>query len=202
MRKIIVHNFVTMDGVIQSPGSAHEDPENFQWGGWSGPHWDDQMAAKMGKITASPYDLLLGRRTYEIFAGYWPHQKDNPTTETFNRITKYVVSDSDPDISWQHSVLMTGDVVEAIRELKASEGSDLLVYGSSNFVQTLLENGLVDVMHNWIFPVTIGEGKKLFGEGTQPAQWKLTEVEVSGTGVIMAAYVPDGEIKTGEMSPD
>jgi dihydrofolate reductase len=200
MRKITVCTFVTMDGVIQSPGSPKEDTKNgFKWGGWAATYWDDVMNQAMAKTTAQPYDLLLGRRTYDIFAAYWPNQEPNPTTDTFNRIEKFVVSNSDVMLSWVNSTLITGDVVASLKALKNTDGPNLLVYGSSNLVQTLLRFQLIDVMQNWIFPVTLGSGQQLYEDGTQPLGWKLSNAEVSNTGVIIADYVPDGAVQTGQM---
>lgn len=187
-----------MDGVLQSPGSPEEDQRNgFKWGGWSAPHWDDTMNEAMGKITSLPYDLLLGRRTFEIFAAFWPHQKDDPTSETFNRINKYVIATTNLDLSWENSFLISGDIVAALKALKSQSGPDLLVYGSGRLVQTLLRHHLIDVLHNWTFPVTLGSGQKLFEEGTQATQWKLLNGTVSSTGVLIASYVPDGDVKRG-----
>ena len=189
-----------MDGVIQSPGSPEEDRRNnFEYGGWSALYWDAIMNQAMAKTTSQPYDLLLGRRTYEIFAAFWPNQAPNPTTETFNIIQKFVVSNSTLDLTWKNSTLITGDVVGSLKELKNSEGPDLLVYGSSDFVQTLLKFDLIDVLQNWIFPLTLGTGQKMFESGTKSVNWKLLDAEVSTTGVIIANYVPDGEVKTGQM---
>ena len=129
MRKIIACLFLTMDGVLQSPGGPDEDPSNnFKWGGWSAPHWDDLMNTQMAKLTAAPYDLLLGRRTYEIFADFWPKQEGDPTSEAFNRINKYVVATTKVDTSWQNSILISENVIEEIHKLKATEGPNLLVY--------------------------------------------------------------------------
>lgn len=200
MRKITVCTFMTMDGVIQSPGSPEEDTKNdFKWGGWSALYWDELMNKAMAKTTAKPYDLLLGRRTYAIFAAFWPQQAPNPTTDTFNAVQKFVVSSSSPDLSWENSILITGGVVAELKELKKSEGPDLLVFGSSNLVQTLLEHQLIDTMQNWIFPVTLGTGQQLFEGGTQPVAWKLLNAEVSDTGVIIVSYAPGGPVVTGQM---
>jgi dihydrofolate reductase len=200
MSKIIVHEFLTMDGVLQAPGGPDEDTRNdFKWGGWSFPYWDDVMGEAMAKITAAPYDLLLGRRTYEIFASFWPNQKNNPTSETFNRIEKYVVSATNPDTSWKNSTLIEGDVVDKLKRLKAGDGPDLLVYGSGNLCQTLFENHIIDILHIWLFPVTLGSGQRFFEHGTQPLQWKLEETVVSSSGVIMTSYLPEGAVKTGSM---
>lgn len=203
MRKIIVSTFLTMDGVLQAPGGPEEDTSNhFKWGGWSFPYWDDLMNEAMAKIMSTPFDLLLGRRTYEIFAAHWPYQQNDPIGELFNRIQKYVVATTPIDLSWQNSVLVTGDVVCELKKLKEQDGPNLLVHGSSRLMQTLLSNHLVDALHPWTFPITLGEGKRLFEEGTQALEWKVTEATVSTTGVIMGSYVPDGNVKTGSFAPD
>lgn len=191
-----------MDGVLQAPGGPHEDPtNNFRYGGWSFPHWDDVMNEAMGKIMSAPYDLLLGHFTYDIFAAYWPYQND-AIGEAFNRITKYVVATKPVDLSWQNSVLISGDVVGELKKLKAQDGSDLLVNGSGKLIQTLLQHHLVDELHTWIFPVTLGRGKKLFEGGTQAQEWQLTGSVVSTTGVLIASYVPKGEVRTGSFVAD
>lgn len=156
----------------------------------------------MVDIMAQPFDLLLGRRTYEIFAAYWPYAKGHPIGEVFDRAHKYAVSSKSVKLSWANSTLITGDVVAGLRKLKASEGPDLLVYGSGKLIQTLLKEGLVDKLYTWVYPVTLGEGKRLFAEGTQPAQWKLLHSVISTTGVIIATYEPAGELKTGLIGPD
>ncbi|TDE10827.1 dihydrofolate reductase family protein [Dyadobacter psychrotolerans] len=204
MRKIIVSTFISMDGVLQSPGGPFEDPDNhFKWGGWSVEYWDDLMNKTMQQSTSQPFDLLLGRTTYEIFAAHWPYQKDDPTSEKFNKIQKFVVSSRQTiDLSWQNSTLLTGDVAAELKKLKQQQGPDLLVNGSGKLVQTLLENKLVDLLHTWVFPITLGAGKKLFDSGTQPSQWKLTDAKLASTGVIIASYIPDGDIRLGSFVPD
>jgi dihydrofolate reductase len=202
MRKIIVATFMSMDGVLQSPGGPHEDTSGgFKWGGWSFPYWDELMNKTMEKIMSAPFDLLLGRRTYEIFAAHWPYQ-DDEIGKVFNRIRKYVVATRPVDLSWQHSILINGDVVNELKKLKQQDGPNLLVHGSSRLMQTLFSNHLVDDLHTWIFPLTLSRGKKLFEEGTQALEWKLIGSVVSTTGVIIASYVPNGEVKTGSFVPD
>ena len=197
MRKIIISTFLSMDGVLQAPGGPDEDRSGqFKWGGWTFPYGDDVMNDTMGKIMSKSYDLLLGRRTYEIFAAHWPYQEDM-IAETFNRVQKYVVSTTPVDLSWQSSTLIAGDVVSELKKLKEQDGPDLFVFGSGRLVQTLFANHLADELHTWIFPVTLGSGKKLFEEGTQAVQWKLTDTVISTTGVIIASYVPDGDVRTG-----
>lgn len=202
MRKIIVVTYMTMDGVLQAPGGQEEDPSNgFKWGGWSFPYWDELMNHTLRRIMSTPFDLLLGRRTYEIFAAHWPYQKDQ-IGETFNRIDKYVVATTPIDLSWKHSILVSQDIVNELKNLKKQDGPDLLVFGSSGLLQTLFSNHLVDVLHTWTFPITLGKGKKLFQEGTPTQEWKLTESVVSTTGVAIASYLPDGEVKLGSFVPD
>lgn len=198
MRKIIVTTFLTMDGVLQAPGGPQEDTTNgFIWGGWQFGYSDEPSREALGKIMAEPFDLLLGRKTYEIFASYWPYNADNPIGEKFNRINKFVVATTPIDTSWEHTTLISEDVVNELKKLKEQDGPDLLVHGSGRLIQTLFENQLVDVLYTWIYPLTLGKGKKLFAEGTTPQQWKMTASLISPTGVIMAKYVPDGEVRIG-----
>ena len=191
-----------MDGVLQAPGGPEEDRTNgFEWGGWSFAYADELTNHAITKIMSNPFDLLLGRRTYEIFAAHWPYQND-VIGEKFNHINKYVVATTAIDTSWKNSVLINGDVVNELKKLKAGDGPDLLVHGSSRLVQTLFSNRLVDVLHIWTYPVTLGKGKKLFEEGTPVQEWQLTESTVSTKGVIMASYVPAGEVKLGSYVPE
>jgi len=187
-----------MDGVLQAPGGPQEDTTNgFIWGGWQFGYSDEPSREALGKIMAEPFDLLLGRKTYEIFASYWPYNADNPIGEKFNRINKFVVATTPIDTSWEHTTLISEDVVNELKKLKEQDGPDLLVHGSGRLIQTLFENQLVDVLYTWIYPLTLGKGKKLFAEGTTPQQWKMTASLISPTGVIMAKYVPDGEVRIG-----
>ncbi|WP_199140112.1 dihydrofolate reductase family protein [Pedobacter sp. ASV12] len=197
MRKIIVTTFLTMDGVLQAPGGPEEDRSNgFKWGGWQFGYPDEVTDKALTKIMSAPFDLLLGRRTYEIFAAYWPYQNDG-IAEKFNRISKYVVGTTPIDTSWNNSTLISHDVVNELKKLKAQSGPDLLVHGSSVLAQTLFANGLVDVLHTWIYPITLGKGKKLFGQGVPAQEWKLTESAISENGIIVASYAPNGEVKLG-----
>jgi dihydrofolate reductase len=200
MRKLVVLSFVTLDGVMQAPGGPEEDASGgFKYGGWVVGYWDDFLGKVMDAQMAEPFDLLLGRRTYEIFAGYWPHAKseDQPLADRLNEAKKYVVSKTLGKLEWKNSTLIKGDVVDEIRKLKKQDGPEIQVHGSSNLIQTLLKSDLVDEFRLKIFPVTVGMGKRLFGEGTIPASFKLLESKVSTTGVVVATYVRDGEIKTG-----
>ena len=197
MRKLVVLSFVTLDGVMQAPGGPEEDISGgFKYGGWTVGYWDDFMGKVMAAQMAELFDLLLGRKTYEIFAAYWPNAK-NETADKLNKARKYVVSTTLKKLDWNNSTLIASAVVDEIRELKKQDGPEIQVHGSSSLIQTLLKNDLVDEFRLKIFPVTIGTGKRLFGHGTIPASFKLVEYKVSTTGVIVATYVRDGEIRTG-----
>ncbi len=195
MRKIIVLSFITLDGVMQGPGGPTEDTSgNFTYGGWTVPYFDDFLGNIMGEQMSRPFDLLLGRKTFEIFASYWPHQEgENP----INEATKYVASNTLTTHEWKKSVFLKGNVVDAIKKLKQQDGPDLQVHGSGNLIQTLLEHDLVDEFWLKIFPVTIGKGKRLFAEGTMPAAFKLQDSKTSPSGVIVASYTRAGKVKTG-----
>ena len=197
MRKIVVLTFVSLDGVMQAPGGPEEDTSGgFTFGGWTAPYFDEMGGKIMGEQLTPPFDLLLGRKTYDIFAGFWPTSQD-PGADALNRATKYVVSGSAPELSWDTSVLITGDVVTKLKELKAADGPMLQVHGSSVLIQTLLKHDLVDELWLKTFPVTLGSGKRLFGEGTMPMAFKLTSSQVTPSGVIIANYLRDGDVQTG-----
>jgi dihydrofolate reductase len=204
MRKIITTTYITLDGVLQAPGGPEEDTSNgFAYGGWQ-MAWDepDEVADNiMTKFMDTPYDLLLGRRTYDIWAGFWPQHKDEPIWgKRFDRATKYVVDYKPFKLPWDKSELITGDVVEEIKKLKKTDGPDLCVWGSGNLIQTLLKHNLVDQMHIWIYPITIGTGKKLFAEGTQPERFKPVEGKITKTGVVYAVYEPAEPLKKGSLA--
>jgi dihydrofolate reductase len=199
MRKIIVLTFVTLDGIMQGPGGPTEDPSgNFTHGGWLVPYFNDVVGSAMGEQIGKPFDLLLGRKTFEIFATYWPQYEggNNP----INLATKYVVSKTLTTHAWQKSVYLKGDVVDEIRALKQQDGPDLQVHGSSNLIQTLLAHDLVDEFWLKIFPVTVGQGKRLFDQGTPPASYTLVSSHSSPSGVIIATYKRAGELKTGSVA--
>jgi dihydrofolate reductase len=197
VRKIVVLTFVTLDGIMQAPGGPKEDPSgDFKYGGWSVGYWDDFMGKVMEIQMSKPFDLLLGRKTYEIFAAYWPHAQE-PGADYLNEAKKYVVSTTLGKLDWNNSTLITGDTVDEIKKLKKQEGPEIQVHGSSNLIQTLLKNDLIDEFRLKIFPITIGTGKRLFGDGTIPASFKLIETKSSTTGVIVATYTREGQIKTG-----
>jgi len=203
MRRIIVVTFISLDGVMQAPRSPTEDTTGgFTYGGWTHPHFDQTLAAAMGEIFSRPFDLLLGRKTYDIFAAYWPQVTDpnDPIAGPFNRATKYVASHSNPMLSWQNSQLLGKDVPTALRSLKQEEGPDILVQGSSELLQTLWSNSLIDKFSVLIFPVVLGKGKRLFGDGTHAAGLKLVKSQIYPTGVIFATYKPDGTVRTGDFT--
>lgn len=202
MRRIISTTFLTMDGVYQAPGGPEEDLSGgFAHGGWSFGYWDDVADKTLHAFMSEPFELLLGRRTYDIFAAFWPTtDKDLDVAKPFNETRKYVVSRSPRELSWQNSTLVTGDVAAQLRQLKAADAPDLWVHGSGNLIQSLLLHGLLDRMHIWTFPVTVGSGKRFFGEDTPAAGWKVVESKVATTGVVIATYEPDGEIKKGSFA--
>lgn len=194
MRKIIVLEFLTLDGVMQAPGGPTEDTsDNFKFGGWTAPYFDEVSGKEMESQMKGEYDLLLGHKTYDIFAGYWPeHTEGWPVV---NKITKYVVSKTLKKPTWENTV-MVNDINE-LKKLKYSNGPTLQVYGSANLVQTLMAQDLVDEFWLKIFPITLGSGKRLFDKGTIPASFTLVESKISSSGVIFASYKRAGEVKTG-----
>lgn len=199
MRKIITTTFVTLDGVMQAPGGPDEDKAGgFKYGGWqrSFPS-DETLTLILGGFFTIPFELLLGKTTYDIFAAFWPHATtDLEVAVPFNSTKKYVVSHKPFEPSWNNSICITGDVVAEIKKLKEQDGPDLWVWGSGNLIQTLLKSNLIDRMHLWIHPITIGNGKKLFAEGTQAEGFKLVDSKISGTtGIIFATYEPAGALK-------
>lgn len=201
MRKIKVLSFLSLDGVMQAPGGPDEDTSGgFEYGGWTFPLSDETSGQMMLEQLRGPYDLLLGRKTYEIFAGYWPHHDDNPIGKVFNKTKKYVASrtlKALTHLEWNNSELLKDDIVESIKKLKSEDGPELQVHGSGNFIQTLLKNDLVDELLLKIFPVTLGKGKRLFAEGAMPAAFTLYESKTTPSGVIFANYRRAGEVKTG-----
>ncbi len=199
MRKIIVLTFVTLDGVMQAPGGPEEDTTGgFKYGGWLVPHFDDFLGQTMAEQMARPFDLLLGRKTYETFAAYWPHHIEEGAG--INNATKYVASHRPMEFTWERSVLLKGDVVEEVKKLKAQDGPELQIHGSANLIQTFLKHDLVDELWLKIFPITLGTGKRLFAEGTIPAAFTLREAKTSPSGVIIASYERAGEVKTGSVA--
>lgn len=200
MRKLVVLTFISLDGVMQAPGGPEEDTSGgFKYGGWTVPYWDEFSGKMMDEQMSMPFDLLLGRKTYDIFAAYWPKQdeKTSLVAAQFNKARKYVVSHKPIKLSWDNSAPINGDVVAAIKKLKQQDGAMLQVHGSGNLIQTLLKNDLVDELWLKIFPVTLGSGKRLFSEGVIPAAFKLLKSETSPSGVIFASYKRSGDVKTG-----
>lgn len=196
MRKIIVLTFITLDGVMQAPGGPGEDDSgNFKYGGWTVPYFDDALGKVMTEQMSRPFDLLLGRKTFEIFAAYWPHHEEEGAG--INRATKYVASNTLTKHEWNKSVFLKGNVADEIRKLKQQDGPELQVHGSGNFIQTLLKHDLVDEFWLKIFPVTLGTGKRLFGTGTIPGSYTLVEYKSLPSGVIVANFKRAGEVKTG-----
>lgn len=196
MRRIVVLSFITLDGVMQAPGGPEEDTAGgFKYGGWTAPFFYESDAAADALMAKQmqPADLLLGRKTYEIFASYWPEHGD--IWPGVNEVTKYVASTTMDKADWNNSTILKN--VDAIKALKNSEGGDIQVHGSGNLVQTLLQHDLVDELWLKIYPLTLGTGKRLFGEGTIPAAFKMTESQVTANGVIFANYTRAGEVQTG-----
>ncbi len=203
MRKIVVLSFISLDGIMQAPGGPEEDTsDGFKYGGWTAPYSDRFSGKFMIEQMSMPFDLLLGRKTNDIFTAFWPKQdeKINIIASKFNKAQKYVVSHKDIELSWKNSVLIKDDVVTQIKELKQQDGPMLQVHGSGNLIQTLLKNDLVDEMWLKIFPVTLGSGKRLFGEGTVPAAFELLKAETTPSGVIFASYQRSGDVKTGSLA--
>jgi dihydrofolate reductase len=197
MRKLIVLTFISLDGVMQGPGGPDEDRSGgFKYGGWSMPYFDDVVGQAMGEQMGHPFDLLLGRKTYDLFASFWPKATD-PTGDAINRATKYVVTHRPVSEDWKKTVRIDGDVVGKIKQLKQENGPELQVHGSSNLIQTLLKNDLVDEFWLKIYPITLGPGKRLFGEGTIPAGFSVVKSTISPNGIIVASYRRAGEVKQG-----
>jgi dihydrofolate reductase len=197
MRELIATTFLTLDGVMQAPGGPGEDDDDgFAYGGWSATLWDERMGEVMGGIMGKPFDLVLGRRTYDIFAGYWPNAPEDAIAKPLNDATKYVASRGRPELTWGPSELIA-DAAEGIARLKDGDGRQLQVHGSGNLLQTLIRHNLVDRFYLWVFPVVVGPGKRLFADGTVPSALKLVDNVVSATGVVIGTYEPAGEIALG-----
>jgi dihydrofolate reductase len=204
MRKLVVTTFVTLDGVMQAPGGAGEDPSGgFSYEGWLVPHFDEAIGEQMNEWFAGAEDFLLGRGTYEIFYGSWPKMiSDDPVSQGINFKTKHVASRSLSSIEWETARLIEGEVAPAVRELTASDGGELQVHGSAGLIQTLLAEDLVDELRLVVFPVSLGQGKRLFGDGAIPRTWRLTAHKVSGTGALMLSYERVGDVETGSVGPE
>ena len=200
MRKVVAAAFVSLDGVMQAPGAPEEDPTGgFKFGGWTFPYWDDAMGEVMGELFTEPFALLLGRKTYDIFAAYWPYQ-DDPIGHAFNAATKYVATRSDREFSWENTVPLRGDAADQVGRLKKEDGPRLLIQGSSVLIHSLQQKGLIDVYQLLIYPVLLGKGKRIFGEDARPEELKLQQTKAFSTGVMLARYTPSGEVKTGSFA--
>lgn len=207
MRRIVITAFISLDGVMQAPGGPEEDHTGrFTLGGWTVPFWEGEGAVEMGTFLdetfGQPFDLLLGRRTYEIFAAHWPHVgPDDPMGALFDRVTKHVAAGPDIPLEWQNSRRLGPDAVGAVRALKAGDGPDLLIQGSSVLVQALLANDLIDEFRLLVFPVLLGPGKRLFGEGTVPTTLRLARSRTAANGVVMSVYERmGGDVATGSFA--
>ncbi|MBL8380494.1 MAG: dihydrofolate reductase family protein [Burkholderiales bacterium] len=202
MRRLIASTFVSLDGVMQAPGGPEEDPANsFNLGGWTFSFWDEVMGRSMSGFDGKDRDLVLGRRTYEIFEAHWPHQSaDDPTARALNAARKYVASHTLKALSWEHSILLGSDVVGAIAALKAQPGHDLQIIGSGNLIQSLHAASLIDEYNVWTFPVILGGGKRLFETGAKPGALHLVSTHASTTGVVMTTYVPAGGVPLGSFA--
>jgi dihydrofolate reductase len=200
MRTLAINTFLSLDGVMQAPGGPDEDPTGgFTHGGWGVPYFDDAMMEAMA--TSAPYELLLGRGTYEIFAAHWPHDS-GPIADHLNRTRKHVASRTLDRAEWQNSTIIAGDVAGYVRELKADDGPEIQVHGSPGLLQTLLEHDLVDEYRLWVFPVVLGYGKRLFGDGARPMALRLAGHRVTATGVTVTTYTRAGAVETGSFEFD
>ena len=202
MRKLIASTFVSLDGVMQAPGGPEEDPSGgFAFGGWTFDYWDEAMGRSMNGVDGKDRELLLGRRTYEIFEAYWPYQPaDDPIARTFNATRKHVASRTLGQLEWNNSTLLQGDVVAAVAGLKSQAGLDLQIIGSGNLIQTLHAASLIDEYNVWTFPVVLGRGKRLFEAGAKPGALRLVASQASTTGVVMSTYVPAGDVPVGSFA--
>jgi dihydrofolate reductase len=205
MRKVITGVFVSLDGVMQAPGGPEEDPtRGFKFGGWVVPHIDEVFGQAVDRMFGQPFDLLLGRKTYEIFAAHWPYAEggeDDSIAKLFNSTTKYVATRSTMDLTWTGSVPLH-DAAADVARLKQEDGPALVTQGSSNLIQTLLANDLIDEINMFTFPIVLGNGKKLFDQGAKPAAFKLMNHRVTTTGVVIARYQRAGDVVTGDYAMD
>jgi dihydrofolate reductase len=201
MRRLLVTTFLTLDGVMQAPGGPGEDDDaGFPYGGWSVNYWDETLDEVMGATTGKPFAMLLGRKSYQILAGYWPTAPEEAGGAELNAATKYVASRGTPELTWQNSVLLRGDAAETVAALKREDGPELQVHGSANLIQTLRRADLIDSYQLFTFPVVVGTGKKLFAEGTAAAGLKLVDSKVSTKGVLVATYEPAGDLQLGSFA--
>jgi dihydrofolate reductase len=200
MRKLVVNSFVSLDGVMQAPGGPHEDPTGgFELGGWATTYFDDDMMARMAQ--SAPYELLLGRGTYEIFAAHWPYD-EGPIADHLNGTRKHVASRTLDHVDWDNSTLIAGDVAEYVAALKRQDGPEIQVHGSPGLLQTLLQTDLVDELRVWVFPLVLGHGKRLFGDGAHPTALTLVDSQVSKSGVTVNVYQRAGAVEQGSFEFD
>ena len=201
MRKLTGAVFQSLDGVMQAPGGPEEDPtSDFRFGGWSFPFWDEGLEAPFGKVINADYDLLLGKRTYDIFSAFWPHNQDDPIGAKFQHINKYVLTHSDEPLTWENSHKLSGDAADAVAKLKQTEGRDLLIQGSSTLYAPLLAERLIDRLVVMVFPVILGTGKGIFDGSHASGALKLVEHVVSDKGVAFLSYEPAGDVPTGSFA--
>lgn len=212
MRKVVASAFVSLDGVMQAPGGPEEDPTGgFRFGGWTAPYWDDEIGQVMAELFGTSFELLLGRKTYDIFAAHWPYIDVDPSSSTFaageaeiarlfNDVTKHVASRSRREFSWRNTRWLGSDAAAAVRELKNGDGPQLLIQGSSDFVQTLLAADLIDEIRLLTYPVVLGNGKRFFGSGARPAAFAMVRSVAAPSGVVAATYRRAGAVKTGSFA--
>lgn len=205
MRKIIVSAFISLDGVMQAPGGPEEDPiGGFRFGGWVAPFFDEKAGETIGELFSKPFDLLLGRKTYDIFAAHWPYADENdPIGPLFDRVTKYVAT-RNPGFTatWQNSQILGTDSIAAVKKLKSADGPDLLTQGSSDFLHALFENDLVDEINVFVFPVVLGKGKRLFDGNSFPRALTLVKSSTSENGIVISKYARAGDVATGSFEFD
>ena len=203
MRKVIAAVFVSLDGVMQAPGGPDEDRSGgFELGGWTFPYFDEEAGAVMGELFAEPFDLLLGRKTYDIFNAYWPvaPNSETPIGQAFNAATKYVATRSDDAFTWENTIALRGEAAADVARLRQEDGPRLLIQGNSVLIQSLQAKGLIDVYRLLIFPLVLGKGKRVFGEEGKPQELKLEQHKLFSTGVMLASYTPCGEVRTGSFA--
>jgi dihydrofolate reductase len=201
MRKLVVQAFVTLDGIMQAPGGQEEDPTGgFRFGGWSVNYWTEAMLKHMNELMTQPFDLLLGRHTYEIFAAHWPHVKNDPIGDALNGAVKYIASRTLTKMTWENTALLEGDVGSEIARIKKDSGAEIQVHGSSNLIQTLLSCDLIDELRLWTFPLVLGQGKRLFGSGTIPLNYELLETTPFDSGVVLTTLIRKAAVAQAELA--
>jgi dihydrofolate reductase len=202
MRTIRIIEHISLDGVIQAPGGPEEDPEGFAHGGWSAPHSGPEGGKAIMAAHGDAFDLLLGRRTYDIFAGFWPKAPKSPMADGLNAATKYVATHTPKTLAWGPAEDLGADIVAGVRRVKEKSGPQLIVWGSSTLTPVLLEHGLADELMLLVFPVLLGVGKRIFAEGTPPREFKLVSTKAAASGVIISTYKPNGPLRTGTMGAE